>query len=261
MDNYLFGHYITEDGLKNIKNHKYKAGGYSILDNLMNPWWEFVVGCVPKTVAPNTLTLIGLLVNLFFYFCMFYYDPSMTKALPEWTYAGFAVGLIVYQTLDAIDGKQARRTGSSSPLGQLFDHGCDALSSSLLAIALIHTLKLGITFKAKIIIGTIWAPFYLSQLLEHHVGIVRTHVGNIGVTEGQLAQSGVMLACTILGPNIYDIPISDALAVVGYGDLIPIEYQLKDIVIFVLAINGIMYSLLLSYEMFSSIETASGKMS
>lgn len=27
------------------------------------------------------------------------------------------------QTLDAIDGKQARRTGSSSPLGELFDHG------------------------------------------------------------------------------------------------------------------------------------------
>lgn len=27
-----------------------------------------------------------------------------------------------------MDGKQARRTGSSSPLGQLFDHGCDALA-------------------------------------------------------------------------------------------------------------------------------------
>jgi phosphatidylglycerophosphate synthase len=29
----------------------------------------------------------------------------------------------MYQTLDAVDGKQARRTGTSSPLGQLFDHG------------------------------------------------------------------------------------------------------------------------------------------
>lgn len=32
----------------------------------------------------------------------------------------------------SIDGKQARRTRSSSPLGQLFDHGCDALSVGLL---------------------------------------------------------------------------------------------------------------------------------
>ena len=35
----------------------------------------------------------------------------------------------MYQTLDAIDGKQARRTNSSSPLGELFDHGCDSLST------------------------------------------------------------------------------------------------------------------------------------
>lgn len=35
----------------------------------------------------------------------------------------FGIGLFVYQSLDAIDGKQARRTGMSGPLGELFDHG------------------------------------------------------------------------------------------------------------------------------------------
>ena len=30
---------------------------------------------------------------------------------------------LVYLHLDCVDGKQARRTKSSSPLGQLFDHG------------------------------------------------------------------------------------------------------------------------------------------
>lgn len=33
--------------------------------------------------------------------------------------------------MDAIDGKQARRTNSSSPLGELFDHGCDSLSTGI----------------------------------------------------------------------------------------------------------------------------------
>ena len=37
--------------------------------------------------------------------------------------------MFIYQTLDAIDGKQARRTGSSNALGELFDHGCDSLSN------------------------------------------------------------------------------------------------------------------------------------
>jgi hypothetical protein len=39
------------------------------------------------------------------------------------------IGLFIYQSLDAIDGKQARRTGSSTPLGELFDHGCDSVST------------------------------------------------------------------------------------------------------------------------------------
>lgn len=34
------------------------------------------------------------------------------------------------QTMDNADGKQARRTGTSSPMGELFDHGCDALNSA-----------------------------------------------------------------------------------------------------------------------------------
>lgn len=46
-----------------------------------------------------------------------------------WTYISCAVGLFIYQSLDAIDGKQARRTNSSTPLGELFDHGCDSLST------------------------------------------------------------------------------------------------------------------------------------
>ena len=37
----------------------------------------------------------------------------------------FGIGLFVYQSLDAIDGKQARRTGTSGPLGELFDHGTE----------------------------------------------------------------------------------------------------------------------------------------
>jgi phosphatidylglycerophosphate synthase len=35
----------------------------------------------------------------------------------------FAIGLFLYQSFDAIDGKQARRTGTSGPLGEMFDHG------------------------------------------------------------------------------------------------------------------------------------------
>lgn len=43
--------------------------------------------------------------------------------------------MFIYQTLDGIDGKQARRTGTNNPLGELFDHGCDAVSTFIVALA------------------------------------------------------------------------------------------------------------------------------
>jgi phosphatidylglycerophosphate synthase len=51
--------------------------------------------------------------------------------VPAWSYFLCGLGLFIYQSLDAIDGKQARRTNSSTPLGELFDHGCDAISTGL----------------------------------------------------------------------------------------------------------------------------------
>ena len=55
--------------------------------------------------------------------------PLLYIQAPSWAYLLCAVGLFVYQALDATDGKQARRTNSSSPLGELFDHGCDSVST------------------------------------------------------------------------------------------------------------------------------------
>ena len=52
----------------------------------------------------------------------------------RWTCLLAAMGIFIYQTLDAIDGKQARRTGTSSPLGEYFDHGCDAITTFLYAV-------------------------------------------------------------------------------------------------------------------------------
>lgn len=38
--------------------------------------------------------------------------------------------------LDGIDGKQARRTGTSGPLGELFDHGLDSYTAALIPVTM-----------------------------------------------------------------------------------------------------------------------------
>ncbi len=57
------------------------------------------------------------------YLIMLYYDQTFTQTLPSWVYYITALFQLIYQTMDAVDGKHARQTKSSSPLGQLIDHG------------------------------------------------------------------------------------------------------------------------------------------
>ncbi len=49
---------------------------------------------------------------------------------PRWVYYFNGFSVFWYLHLDCLDGKQARRTKSSSPLGQLFDHGNTATARS-----------------------------------------------------------------------------------------------------------------------------------
>lgn len=71
------------------------------------------------------------------------YTPDAKSEAPRWTYALCGLGLFIYQSLDAIDGKQARRTGTSSPLGELFDHGCDSISTVFVALSACAAVQLG----------------------------------------------------------------------------------------------------------------------
>lgn len=118
--------YLSEKTLINLKNYKYVSGAYTPLETAMNPFWVFVTELLPMSMAPNLVTLTGLLVNAS---ALAFLSPLDLVSVPS-TLGCVIAGLSIfaYQTLDAVDGKQARRTGQASPLGQLFDHGCDSIS-------------------------------------------------------------------------------------------------------------------------------------
>lgn len=119
--------YIPPTYLPNLKKYKYSGADFSIMSRyVLQRYWNFVVSLVPMTVAPNRITFTGFVVGMSSTLVLLYYYFFEDGNFPSWAlyYAAFA--LFAYQTLDAIDGKQARRTGSGSPLGELFDHGCDA---------------------------------------------------------------------------------------------------------------------------------------
>jgi len=115
-------------------------------------------------------------------------------------------GLFVYQSLDAIDGKQARRTGSSSPLGELFDHGCDSISTVFITLSACVSVKLG-EYPTWMFLQSFFAVglFYFAHWQTYVSGTL--HFGKFDVTETQLSIIFLHLMSAIFGTGIWDYEI------------------------------------------------------
>ena len=137
--------YISKEGLHNLANWKYKSGTYTYCDDFLNPFWIWGATFFPKWIAPNMISLIGLLFAVIATAITLLYDTSLEGEVPPWLYILGAFAVFMFQTFDAIDGKHARNTGQSSPLGQLFDHGCDAVNCLLTFFLYFQGARLGIT--------------------------------------------------------------------------------------------------------------------
>jgi ethanolaminephosphotransferase len=131
--------FLTREERENIAQWKYACVDHSITTKIYTPFWNFIVKFVPSTVAPNIVSLAGLICILYFFNLSFNYAEEMPHAC---SFAGVCL-VFIYMSLDAIDGKHARNTGNSSPLGELFDHSCDNVSVPFLVMS--FTLCMGIT--------------------------------------------------------------------------------------------------------------------
>ena len=90
--------------------------------------WRSCASLLPPWLAPNTVTLIGFSAIALNFLTVAIFNPDLVGPAGSWLYLSCAAGLFFYQTFDAIDGKQARATGTSSPLGEVVDHGFDTLN-------------------------------------------------------------------------------------------------------------------------------------
>eukprot|EP00921_Rhytidocystis_pertsovi_P015281 GHVQ01024358.1.p1 GENE.GHVQ01024358.1~~GHVQ01024358.1.p1 ORF type:complete len:400 (-),score=14.32 GHVQ01024358.1:289-1488(-) len=202
----LFGRYIKRRGLEELKNYEYSSAGYTVTDRLLNYWWEAAVKLVPIWVAPNVLTLIGFFCAIFSFILLLRYSPTLTESGPSWIYVVIALLMFLYQTFDAIDGKQARRTGTSSPLGQLFDHGCDVMMVTAASFTTIGVTLSGAGMKqyAAVVISTQVHQF-IYMWWEYHFRVFYAATGPVGVTEAQIGMIICSMISWIFGPEVYGI--------------------------------------------------------
>jgi ethanolaminephosphotransferase len=156
------------------------------------------------------VTLLGFFCILFNVGLLCVMMPDLEGPAPSWVYYSFAFGLFMYQTFDNVDGKQARRTGTSSGLGELFDHGIDSLNCTL--ASLLETAAMGLgTSKSGVF--TALAPclaMFFSTWETYHTHTL--YLGFInGPTEGLLIACAMMIASGYYGPGIWTQPLTPHL--------------------------------------------------
>ena len=126
---------------------------------------DAIVERLPMWLAPNLITLLGFAINMTPHVLIIaLYDNEMEGPIDRWVAVMIGICYFVYSTLDNCDGKQARRTGSGSPMGMLFDHGLDATTAVLVLyqIARVHNVGGGLPLMTLVMMATI--PFYYITL-------------------------------------------------------------------------------------------------
>jgi len=151
-------------------------------------------------------------------------DPDLQGPKYSWVYYSYAFGVWAYSTMDNIDGKQARRTGTSSGLGELFDHGIDSLNCTLASLLETSAMALGPTKIGALTALIPTLPMFFSTWETYHTHTLYLGYFN-GPTEGLMIASSIMILSGIFGPQIWHKPMADFL---GYQETIG-SLSMKDI--------------------------------
>eukprot|EP01061_Rhynchopus_euleeides_P000461 TRINITY_DN10322_c0_g2_i2.p1 TRINITY_DN10322_c0_g2~~TRINITY_DN10322_c0_g2_i2.p1 ORF type:complete len:434 (+),score=157.83 TRINITY_DN10322_c0_g2_i2:135-1436(+) len=183
-----FFRYLSHKGIQNIPSYKYHGSDASYLyQKVVSPALNHAIenNYIPRWLHPNVITLTGLMFMVVSHCITWYYIPTFTEEAPAWVFAFNAFAMVAYWVLDALDGKQARKLGVSSPLGLLVDHGCDALNTTIGMLNVAAMLNLGPTMQAFYLWVAPTGVFFAATWEEYYVGSLNLPVIN-GPNEGVL---------------------------------------------------------------------------
>ncbi|XP_073821010.1 ethanolaminephosphotransferase 1 isoform X2 [Musca autumnalis] len=201
--------YLTEAHLKGFEKYKYNSIDKGFLSvYVMHPFWNKCVEFLPMWLAPNILTFVGFLMTVVNFLLLSYYDWDFAAAnpaentVPRWVWSVAALNILIYYNLDGMDGKQARRTGTSGPLGELFDHGLDSYSAVLIPIYMFSLFGSDDLppIRMFFVIWNVFLNFYLTHVEKYNTGVMFLPWGYDFTMWGV---SITLFLTTVIGPSIW----------------------------------------------------------
>uniref|UniRef100_A0A7S1PGS5 Cytidyltransferase-like domain-containing protein n=1 Tax=Percolomonas cosmopolitus TaxID=63605 RepID=A0A7S1PGS5_9EUKA len=182
------GIFLSPTEKLNLTTWSYSFDDISISTRVLTPFWDFCAYLVPDNVAPNLLSLSGLLCVLHAYYLCYRYMDDYPSAVSICA----MLLIFMYQTLDAIDGKHARRIRNASPLGELFDHSCDAISCVFVALTVCAVLGIE-NLKSRWFV----TQFFQLAFLSSHFEAFKSRVVHFGAFTGP-GEAIFLFECTML---------------------------------------------------------------
>ncbi|EGR30174.1 hypothetical protein IMG5_139110 [Ichthyophthirius multifiliis] len=199
--------YIPEQCENQLKSYKYNGIDNSILYNyIFGPLAEQFLR--PNTVKKKIqiynikiqkITLIGFICVMIPHLLILWIAPGdESKDIPKWLIIFTGIMHLVYMNFDNMDGKQARKTGNSSPLGLLIDHGCDALIVTIQGMSLSACVGFGNSYLMYSLNLCGSVPFFITTLDEYYTDIMYLPLIN-GAAEGCFSIGVVYLFTAYMG--------------------------------------------------------------
>eukprot|EP00933_Yihiella_yeosuensis_P082298 TRINITY_DN96130_c0_g1_i1.p1 TRINITY_DN96130_c0_g1~~TRINITY_DN96130_c0_g1_i1.p1 ORF type:complete len:475 (+),score=38.91 TRINITY_DN96130_c0_g1_i1:44-1426(+) len=208
---------FSKQGLETLLVHEYHPGSYTPLDQKLSKYWTRLADSLPQQLAPNIVTLFGFLPMAVSYVLCWTYSPGYALSAPRWVILFALLSLFVYQTSDAVDGKHARKIGMATPVGQLFDHGFDCLSSVAIHALCALIFLPGTSQWGLAVLMMLQTGFFMAQWSERVIGTLPTSYGVIGVTESQLTIMMLLFGAACAGPRLTTIVSRTVQSPFGLG--------------------------------------------
>ncbi|KAG5846406.1 hypothetical protein ANANG_G00114640 [Anguilla anguilla] len=210
-----FYEYVTKEQLAGFDKYKYSAVDSNPLSvYVMHPFWNSVVKVLPTWLAPNLITFTGFMFLVLNFLMLAFYDFDFSASaeghvhVPSWVWVAAGLFNFLAYTLDGVDGKQARRTNSSTPLGELFDHGLDSWACIFFVATVYSIFGRGVTgVNVTTLYYILWVvlfSFILSHWEKYNTGILFLPWG---YDVSQVTISIVYIITAVVGVETWYIPV------------------------------------------------------
>jgi phosphatidylglycerophosphate synthase len=190
-------------------HYEYRWEDHSLLTKyLKEPVFVPLVRALPHRITPNQVTVFGhAIVWITVALVLGFHEP------PALLIAVMGIAFLTYALADCIDGMFARHTQRTSRLGELLDHGFDAVSLPLVSLGIGIALRLP---PWLVLASTGAVAFMTFATFVHGYRIGYVVLGAIGSLEGIAAAGVICLLALAFGVDRLAAPVALGISTAGW---------------------------------------------